>query len=166
MNKGGNIMKRISLLFGLLFFIILQSVAQNIVEKEGLYYLNNEAYTGNYTVKYDNGNPKIEMNLLNGYKNGEAKVYFETGGLNEIRSYKQNLMDGTWLTFNNKNIKVAEALYLDGKKHGKWYIWNDEGILLYELEYTEGEKTGIWKNFDKEGNVISERSYSSIPIPE
>jgi antitoxin component YwqK of YwqJK toxin-antitoxin module len=74
--------------------------------------------------------------------------------------YKKNVMDGTWLTFNEKKVRIAEAHYLDGKKDGKWYIWDDDGRLIYELEYINGEKTGNWKKYDTAGNVISERNYS------
>ena len=100
------------------------------------------------------------MSLVDGMKEGAVKVYFENGTLSEIRSYKKNVMDGTWLTFNEKKVRIAEAHYLDGKKDGKWYIWDDNGKLIYELEYTNGEKTGSWKKYDTDGNVISERNYS------
>jgi antitoxin component YwqK of YwqJK toxin-antitoxin module len=152
-------MRKIGLLIGILFLTIVSAFAQQIKEIDGIYYKGNTPYTGTYTVNFDNGNPKIVMNLVDGMKEGETKVYFQNRELNEIRSYRKNAMDGIWVTYNENKVKVAEARYHNGKKDGKWYIWDDNGTLIYELEYTEGEKTGIWKNYDKNGNVISERNY-------
>jgi len=153
-------MKKIGLLIGILFLTIFTALAQDIKEIDGIYYKGDTPFTGTYTVKFDNGKPKIVMNLVDGMKEGETNVYFQNGELNEIRSYRKNAMDGTWVTYNEYKVKVAEARYLNGKKDGKWYIWDDNGTLIYELEYTGGEKTGIWKNYDKNGKVISERNYA------
>jgi len=152
-------MKRLSLLFGIIILIVFSAYSQDIKEVDGVYYTGSVPYTGKYTAYYENGKTKIEMNLTDGLKNGVVQVNFENGVLNEIRSYKRNVMDGDWFTYNENKIKVAEAHYLDGKKDGKWYIWDDNGNLIYELEYTAGEKTGIWKNYDKTGKLLSERSY-------
>jgi antitoxin component YwqK of YwqJK toxin-antitoxin module len=152
-------MKRLSILLGIIFLSLFSAFAQEIKEIDGVYFAGDSPYTGLYTASFDNGKSRISMNLVDGLKEGEVKVYFENGDLNEIRSYKKNIMDGTWLTFNKNKIKIAEAHYLDGKKDGKWLIWDDNGNLIYELEYTAGEKTGLWKNYDKSGNLINQRSY-------
>ena len=153
--------KNISLLCGFLLLFVLGAVAQELVEIDGIYYHNNKAYSGRYESKYENGNPHIQMILVNGLKDGEVQIYFESGQLNEVRSYSMNLMHGTWTTYNESGIKVGEANYQYDKKHGPWYIWNDQGKLIYELEYTEGEKTGVWKIYDENGKVVNERNYSS-----
>jgi len=155
-------MRKIGLLFGILFLVVFSAFSQDIKEIDGVYYKGNTPFTGSFTSSFDNGKPRIDMNLVNGLKEGVVKVYFENGELNEIRAYKKNEMDGTWLTFNESKVKVAEAHYLNGKKDGKWHIWDDNGILIYELEYTAGKKTGVWKNYDKNGKIISERNYSFI----
>jgi antitoxin component YwqK of YwqJK toxin-antitoxin module len=152
-------MKRFSMLFAFIFFTICSVYSQDIKEIDGVYYKGSTPYTGKYFASFENGKPKIEINLIDGLKDGVTKVYFETGELNEIRSYKKNIMDGDWFTYNENKIKVAEAHYLDGKKNGKWYIWDENGTLIYELEYTSGKKTGIWKNYDTTGKLINERSY-------
>jgi antitoxin component YwqK of YwqJK toxin-antitoxin module len=154
-------MKRFSLLLGFLFLTLFSIYAQDIKEIDGVYYKGGTPYTGHYTANHDNGKFRIQMNLIDGLKDGEVKVYFENGELNEVRSYKKNSMDGTWLTFNKNKIKIAEAHYLNGKKDGKWLIWDENGALIYELEYTSGEKTGVWKNYDKNGNLVNQRAYSN-----
>ena len=154
-------MKRFSLLIGIIFLTIFSAYSQDIKEINGVYYNGSIPYTGKHISRFEDGKPKIELNLTNGLKDGIVKVYFENGGINEIRSYKKNKMDGDWFTYNENKIKVAEAHYIDGKKDGKWYIWDENGKLIYQLEYAAGEKTGIWKNYNKDGKIISERTYSS-----
>jgi len=152
-------MKRFSLLLGIIFLTIFSAYSQKIKEIDGVYYKGSKPFTGQHVTYHENGKQKIELNLTDGLKDGIVKVFFENGVINEIRSYKKNVMDGNWYTYNENNIKISEAHYLDGKKDGKWLIWDENGKIIYELEYTKGEKTGIWKNYDKTGNLLSERSY-------
>ena len=107
--------------------------AQELKEVKGVYYADTVAYTGKYVTRYSNGNIKIEMNLLNGMKNGTVNVYFENGQINEVRSYKNNLMHGSWITYNEQKVLIGLANYKEGLKHGTWMIWDAVGNLLYEL---------------------------------
>ncbi len=152
-------MKKLSLLIGLILLGVLGSQAQSIKEVDGVYYRGSTPYTGFYTSVYSNGNTRLEMNLIDGEKDGEVLVYFENGELNEIRSYKRNIMHGSWITYNEHKQKIGLANYQDGKKHGEWKIWDDQGNLLYDMYYRNGEKTGVWKQFDSNGKLISEREF-------
>ena len=152
-------MKKILVLFTLFCAIILSATGQEITEKDGIYYSDSTPYTGIYTNTYGNGHTKFSVNLENGLKNGEMRVYFENGKLNEIRHYKNNQMDGTWLTFNENEIQLGLANYKDGKKHGEWKVWDDLGHLIYEMNYVDGEKAGSWKKFDANGQLLSERTF-------
>jgi antitoxin component YwqK of YwqJK toxin-antitoxin module len=149
-----------------LLLIALISLMPTIVfsqlyqKDDGKYYDKKGAlYTGTYIEYYPSGNKHIEMNLLNGQKHGKIIIYFDNQETNEIRSFKNDLMDGTWITFNIKGIKVGEANYKDGIKHGKWYIWDDNGVLRYEMEYNNGQKSGKWIIYDENGKQVSEKTY-------
>lgn len=155
-----NLIKKVLILTGISISSCLTVFSQDIKEVDGVYYVVSKPYSGDFKSYYPDGKIKIEMTLIDGMKDGVVKVYFENGELNEIRSFKKNIMHGDWITYNENKIKVAEAHYIDGKKHGKWFIWDDGGSLIYELEYTMGEKTGIWKNYDNAGKLIKERNYS------
>ncbi len=155
------IMNKLVLFVGVIL-IAFSVKAQNLQEVDGIYFLNSTPYSGTYETYYADGTMKMETTFLEGKKEGECKLYFENGELNEIRSYNDNEMDGTWLTFNKLGVKVAEASYKNGKKDGNWYVWDDEGNLKYELCYKDGEKTGVWKGYDAMGVVINERDYTSL----
>lgn len=152
-------MKKIILILGICVLFLNASRAQEIKEVDGLYYQNDELYTGEYTSRYDNGKVKMTAKISEGKKEGIVQIFFENGQLNEIRSYKNNLMDGTWEMYNIYKVKVSVANYKNGLKHGKWYIYDDTGTLLYDMEYVNGEKTGTWKKYDASGKLISERTF-------
>ena len=154
-----NWMKQSVLLFLILFGANSLVKGQELVEKEGVYFLQGEFFSGKWTTNFDNGGIKMEAHFKNGLKNGKTKIWYEDGQINEIRSYKKNEMHGKWLMYNNHNIKISVARYKKGKKHGKWTIWNDYGNLLYSLEYTNGEKSGTWKNYNEKGKLVNERKY-------
>jgi antitoxin component YwqK of YwqJK toxin-antitoxin module len=140
--------------------VVNQSFGQTINEIEGLYYTQSgELYTGTYTEFYESGIKRIEMNIEEGKRHGKITLYFEDNQIQEIRSYDNGLMDGTWITWNKLSVKIAEASYKRNKKHGKWYIWDDNGVKRYEMEYFEGKKTGTWYIWDEKGNVVKERKF-------
>lgn len=153
-------MKTLATLFALIFVSSLAVSAQYIKEVDGLYLADSTPYTGTYKSYYDNFNPKVEMNLDQGKKDGITKLFFEDGSINEIRSYKNNLMDGTWITYNEKGLKIAEADYTKGKKDGTWKIWDDNGTLRVEMTYNKGKKTGVWKQWNEEGKLLGEKAYN------
>lgn len=153
--------KRLGVILGLLFCLIANhSFSQSIEEIEGLYYTTKgDLYTGTYTEFYESGVKRIEMNIEEGKRNGKITLYFENEKIQEVRSYVKGLMDGTWITWNDKSVKIAEANYKKNKKHGKWYIWDDNGVKRYEMEYYEGKKVGTWFIWDAKGNLIKERKF-------
>ena len=99
------------------------------------------------------------MNVLNGWKEGETKLYYENGNLQEVRVFKANVMDGIWITYNESNMKIGVASYVDGLKDGKWEIYDDAGIKRYEMFYRKGTKVGIWRIWDASGKLVSEKKY-------
>ncbi len=157
LNK--KIMKKILLIIGITTLFLTGINAQEIKEVDGIYYQNGQLYTGEYTSRYDNGMVKMTAKISEGKKEGIVQIYFENGQLNEIRSYKNNLMNGTWEIYNIYKVKVSLANYKDGLKHGQWLIYDDKGTLLYDMEYTDGQKTGTWKKYDEAGKLTSERKY-------
>lgn len=153
--------KKIGLVLSILFCLVVNhSFSQSIEEIEGLYYTTEgELYSGTYTEFYESGNKRIEMNLLEGKRNGKITLFFTNEQIQEVRSYVSGLMDGTWITWNDKSVKIAEANYKRNKKHGKWYIWDNNGVKRYEMEYNEGKKVGTWYIWDENGKIIKERKF-------
>ena len=141
------------------FFIIISAAttAQVTIDEDGLY-LNehNELYTGTYIEFHTNGNKRIELSLNKGIVDGPVTLYFESGKVSEIRSYRKGKMDGTWSTWSEDGVKIGLANYKSNVKHGEWFIWDEQGTLRFEMHYTNGKKTGTWKMYNEEGVLVSE----------
>lgn len=67
-----------------------------------------------YTAYYDNGNPKYEIDLKNGWKHGRFTSYFENG---------------------NEQFK---GKFKDDKKDGTWRIYKENGELLTKMKFDSG----------------------------
>jgi hypothetical protein len=142
------------------FLIVAQSHAQLLEKADGKYYDHKGVvYSGTYIEYFPSGSVQIEMNVLNGEKQGNTTLYFENGQKRELRSFKANKMDGTWITWNESGVRIAEATYRDGIKHGKWGIWDENGTHRYEMFYTNGEKSGLWTIWDQDGNVQDQKQF-------
>lgn len=152
-------MKTIALIAALLCLLTLGSFAQQITEQDGIYLSNSKPYTGLYTTTHPGGVTKFSLQLKNGLKDGEMRVYFASGVLNEIRHYARNQMDGTWTTYNEAGVQIGLANYKAGKKHGEWKVWDDAGQLVYEMNYRHGNKAGTWKKYSANGQLLSERTF-------
>ncbi len=80
-------MKKFIILFALIVGVATIVDAQ-LTLKDGKYYdQGDKLYTGVYTEYYESGSKKIEMNVVDGEKNGITKIYFENQKLNEVRMF-------------------------------------------------------------------------------
>ncbi len=145
--------------FVLISFLLFSSIifAQNIEEKDGLYYNENTLYTGLFEKKDNEAITK--MNISAGKLEGITNVYYLSGQKKEQQSYKNGLFDGLWITWNENGQKLAEANYKEGNKNGKWFIWDEKGTLRYEMNYENGLRKGKWIMTDENGVLISEKAY-------
>jgi len=77
----------------------------NLTLKDNLYYLNdeNEPFTGNYYVYFDNGQLGEKGEIKNGSNNGRFTIWDEKG------------------------VKLLEGGYKGGKKHGKVMLFYKTG---------------------------------------
>jgi antitoxin component YwqK of YwqJK toxin-antitoxin module len=153
-------MKTLIYTFALAVITTVTGYSQIIEGEDGRYYADNYTpYEGEYKEFHNNGEPRIEMNLEDGLQHGTTNIFFPNGKINEVRSYNMGKMDGTWITYNQKNVKIAEANYLNDKKHGAWKIWDDSGTLRYQMQYNKGKRVGKWLRWDENGNLIDSREY-------
>src|SRR6056297_1838677 len=109
-------MKRIIayLILSLIPFIAL---SQDVTKNKGKYYTQEgELYTGIHKDHYENGNLKAEIRVKKGVLEGRSVFHFKDGSKKELRSYKAGKMHGVWKTWNKEGVKVARAVYKNGKR--------------------------------------------------
>ncbi|WP_075603338.1 toxin-antitoxin system YwqK family antitoxin [Saccharicrinis aurantiacus] len=146
-------------IFALISFVTV-SFAQLIQKEDGLYYTKDgELYSGTYVEHYPNGSIRLEMNVVDGKKQGSSSYYFEDKSKQEVRFYADNEMDGVWETWNEEGVKVGVASYKKGLKHGIWKIYDEKGTLRYDMSYKNGKKSGTWKIFGDDGKLTATKKY-------
>jgi antitoxin component YwqK of YwqJK toxin-antitoxin module len=144
------------------------------------------------TEYFDWGTVKSQINYLDTnkktktgerIKEGEEKVYYETGELAYTVTNHNNLRDGkmTWydkqgkvieimyyqmgkrhgqniLYYSNGNKRI-ETTYINDKKEGPYREYFDNGKLGLEVNYKNGYKEGIQKEYHENGKLASEVLY-------
>ncbi len=137
--------------------------AQDVTNKDGLYYSNTgKLYSGVYT-NYNNKKIKtFDLTIVDGKAIGKVTYFYDNGSVSETGSFFDNEKNGEWNRFDEKGNKTAVAFYLNGKKDGTWTIWDFNGIKRCEMHYAVGEKTGTWKMWDENGLLSNEKTYSPI----
>jgi antitoxin component YwqK of YwqJK toxin-antitoxin module len=97
--------------------ILAEAVGEESLQyRDGLFYQNNEPYSGWAKGMYDSGQAK---------------------GLGQFKDGKQDGLEVTWW---DNGQKLGEATYKNGKKEGSFRRWRENGKLMRETTYKNGEK--------------------------
>ena len=83
--------------------------------------------------RFEDGSPKSEGMIQNGYEEGE------------------------WTHWHANGERKSRGSYLAGHKHGTWTRWDEEGNLFQELTYRYDRKEGLAEKF--EGGVRQTTEY-------
>jgi antitoxin component YwqK of YwqJK toxin-antitoxin module len=135
-------------------------------------YLNDKR-NGIWKEFSEKGKLIAQVNYRNGFLNGEATVFYETGipytikyfsdgvqvskyfeyypkgNLKETSLYKNGEKTGPVTLFYPSGKIQAVGFYNNGIKDGKWQYNDEKGILQESGTYSNGIKTGTWTNSDK-----------------
>jgi antitoxin component YwqK of YwqJK toxin-antitoxin module len=137
----------------------VSAFAQELKYENGLYFKKDMLYTGTHIEYFEDGKISLELNVKNGFEHGNVDYYYTSGSKKEHREYYEGKKTGIWITWNEDNVKLAEAGYKDDVKDGNWFVWDNKGMLLYEMHYVMGKKTGTWRQWDESGKLIMERDF-------
>ena len=66
---------------------------------------------------------------------GIAKMYYPSGQIQSIMSYRNCVFDGKCETWFSNGIKATETFYERGKPIGEWKYWNEYGELIKTENY-------------------------------
>lgn len=84
---------------------------------------------------------------------GPFVEYFESGKLKGTGSFKDGLVDGLRIMYNEDGTKRVERSYSAGLSHGMSSEFYDDGKLKQEGEFVKGKEHGIWTIYWQNGNV-------------
>ena len=65
----------------------------------------------------------------------------------EETSYKNNLLHGKSIRYDENGVKVSEISYMYGKISGKKCIWNENGRLYLEQDWENDRIHGLWREW-------------------
>ncbi|MCD4734959.1 MAG: toxin-antitoxin system YwqK family antitoxin [Bacteroidales bacterium] len=127
---------------------------------------------------FANGNLKHVFHKKNDKFDGLAEWYYNTGGIKQSCTYKDNKLHGLntryhpngrpQLTENYKNglrQGTSKSFYINGKiesnsfynndtLHGDYFVYHSDGTRKIEGKYKNGLFEGKWYYFDMAGNLI------------
>jgi antitoxin component YwqK of YwqJK toxin-antitoxin module len=115
---------------------------------------------GEYKRYHENGKLAIFLNYDQNGEWADAKVYDEDGQLIAEGKYHRKLKDGFW-TYYQKNIKVLEETYKEGKRDGIGRAYFEDGKVADERNYKNDVENGAWRQYYPSGKIKLETRVDS-----
>ncbi|MFM2224995.1 MAG: hypothetical protein RJA07_1197 [Bacteroidota bacterium] len=96
---------------------------------------------GKKLMNYDDGSGKQEESeWQNGKKNGRTKWYYRKNIIMMQADYKDDILNGEQITYNEKGTMVKKGNYIMGKEDGEWIEYDSEtGAITKTTLYKNGE---------------------------
>ena len=123
-------------------------VSDLVFPGEEFFVLPNKRKHGKYTRVGKYGEVLWGL-YVDGKKEGLWTKISHRESVEETTEYKNGLLDGCNLLFDEDGKIYSSTIYRKGKKHGQHISWHRLGFTPSEKgEYFEGEKVGLWKSWD------------------
>ena len=104
---------------------------------------------------YQNGIQVAEgVTEPDGDREGEWKLFYDTGELFGTGSYLDGLRSGAWKFFNPDSTLAQEGNYLEGKFHGPWTWYYPDGSIHRQEAYRNGLEDGFFQEWGESGAEI------------
>lgn len=84
---------------------------------------------------------------------GTFEEFFDSGELKGTGSFKDGLVDGLRIMYNEDGTKRVERSYSAGLSHGMSSEFYEDGKLKQEGEFVKGKENGVWTIYWQNGNV-------------
>ncbi len=130
----------------------------SLEERNGLFYQNNEPYSGRVKEMYDSGQVEGLGQAKDGKPDGLQTQWYENGQKQREATFKDGKMDGLMTEWHENGQKSVEATYKDGERHGLFTLWHENGQKKTEGTAKDGKPDGLatgWhENGQKQAEVI------------
>jgi antitoxin component YwqK of YwqJK toxin-antitoxin module len=152
------------LLFILLFFIPLVTVAQSVTSTTDTVVNRtdgNGLKQGHWITYYEKGNKKYEGFFKDDKPVGTFTRYYEEKGIQSIMEFAEDGKEAYIRIFYNNGKLAAEGKYIERLKHGEWrYHSYYDSRLSYSENYVHGGKHGISTVYYPNGKVSEILNFS------
>ena len=66
---------------------------------------------------------------------------------------------GRALEYQKKDLPLAEAYFLNGKRDGVERFWFSNGKIKNEGHWFDGQRNGVFRTWDDKGDIVSAKRY-------
>ena len=70
----------------------------------------------------------------------ERVIYFESGAIREIATFKGSLPHGIWNYYDQNGKVLKTSIYNEGEKLGVWKVWSDFKNDFIEIDYSRSDR--------------------------
>ncbi len=117
---------------------------------------------GLYTAHYPNGQKYEEANYIKDTLHGERKVYYESGKLEILETYKMGEFTSPYKRYFENGKLQQEGNYKNNVADGEWKKYYDNGQLEEIVILVNNEENGPFQEFYENGNLKAEGNYNGF----
>ncbi len=99
--------------------------------------------------------------VINGFKHGITRRWYESGEIEYEIMYKNGNLHGLSRVWYESGQLLFERMYKNGKKDGISRRWYESGQLWYERMYKDGEHHGLVRGWYITGQLEYVRMYKN-----
>ena len=121
--------------------------------KKTFFKKNSEAYTGDINEYYDDGKVKMEMSVLNGFKEGLFKQFHTNGNLQTQSNFIKGEIHGKFTSYHQSGSQQIITFYNDNHRHGSYEEFHENGQLKKCGNYYMGMRIGKFYEYFISGGV-------------
>lgn len=108
------------------------------------------------TTHYASGKKALELEVMNGLRNGAFKRYYESGALFVDMTFLNGHYDGRLQEFYQDGKPSMDEHYVCGERYGTSRYYYPTGKLRAELNYYDNDKEGWQRYYSETGALIGE----------
>ena len=114
---------------------------------------------GHFIRYHSNGKTRADMNYLPDGKSVNTRLFDPEGRMRAEGTYVNQLKNGLWSFYSEKNIPVYQINYLNGKVHGEARRYDASGSLIEQTQWKNNIINGLQIIFYHENKPQAKINY-------
>ncbi|QBN17536.1 hypothetical protein E1750_01555 [Flavobacterium nackdongense] len=127
--------------------------SKQMERKNGIWYYNNDIYSGKFIDYYYSGKIQGEGILKNGKIEGLRKMYFQNGNISLERHYTDAIPNGLEKEYFEDGTLKQKGELINGKEDGIWETYFPNGQIKLQSNYKVGNAIDFITKFYSNGKI-------------
>lgn len=120
-----------------------------------------EGGSGDYTLKYPNGQARYVAHYTNGILNGKVTWYYPDGSINSTGEYLNGQEHGEWLSYYENGQLHSKKTYYSGSREGEYIDYFENGEVETKATYKYGDLVGTYERYYWNGKMRYKSEYKN-----